>query len=242
MATGMNVIGDHFTRLYPADSVTVRNVSAFEGISRLCDRMQVNWRREEGWLQFRSAGYFNERPKEVPNRLLERWAALRKKAGHLTPDELIEIATLSDAQLQSASVALGARALYGLEEWELARMPFLRPHWRFLAATPPSFRNAAASSQGAGLGSLPPSIQQKFFSLAVASPELEFRLEFVPQTVMRVVFDPDALAADPNPQDGKTPIDFRYTYPAEIGGKWVWTNGPFHFHRKRESPNTPAEK
>ena len=62
--------------------------------------MRLRWTRDsapgagsgEAWLQFRSASFFHDRLKEVPNRLLERWAESRKRNGALTLDDLIEIA------------------------------------------------------------------------------------------------------------------------------------------------------
>jgi len=44
--------------------------------------MGLRWSLADGnWLQFRSAGYYNDRLKEVPNRLLTRWAAAREAQG-----------------------------------------------------------------------------------------------------------------------------------------------------------------
>src|SRR2546427_1819732 len=55
---------------------------------------------------FRS-GYFNDRLKEVPNRLLSRWAAARASHGSLALDDLVAIAQLRSeehtSELQSQS-------------------------------------------------------------------------------------------------------------------------------------------
>src|SRR5581483_4826440 len=91
------------------------------------------------WLQLRTTSYFNDRLKEVPNRLLNRWAASRRRNGALTVEDLVEIAQLTDAQLDSRTMAEGARLLYGLREWQLAGA---RRHWRYLAGFTPEQRRA----------------------------------------------------------------------------------------------------
>src|SRR5205807_1850093 len=94
----------------------------FPALNHLCDTMRLRWRkdapptsggpavREAGpWLQFRSVGYYHDRLKEVPNRLLTRWAAVRRQQGLLPLDDLCEIAQLSDAQpLESPDELAGA--------------------------------------------------------------------------------------------------------------------------------------
>jgi hypothetical protein len=75
-ATGLPVVGDHYTRLYPRDEVSVQNVPLYQALNRLCDAMRLRWTLADGnWLQFRSASYYDDRVKEVPNRLLSGWVA-----------------------------------------------------------------------------------------------------------------------------------------------------------------------
>src|SRR5207247_2267430 len=93
--------------------------------------MLMRWSKEGNWVRFRTIAFYNDRLKEVPNRLLERWAASRKQHGALTLDDLIEIAQLSDAQLDSRETGEGAWLCSGLEEWFLASHPLryrLRHH------------------------------------------------------------------------------------------------------------------
>jgi hypothetical protein len=118
------------------------------------------------WLQFRTTSYFNDRLKEVPNRLLNRWAAARRRNGALTVEELVEIAQLSDAQLDSRTMAEGARLLYGLTEWQLAGA---RQHWRYLAGFTPEQRRAAQSAAGLPFRQMSLAQQQRFLSLALDS-------------------------------------------------------------------------
>src|SRR5207245_5979994 len=103
------------------------------------DRAAAGTREAGGWLQFRSASFYNDRLKEVPIRLLSRWAAGYpakaggREHGGLTLDELLEIAQLSDAQLDAADMAEGARDCWGLVEWDVAWGRFQRTHLRFRA-------------------------------------------------------------------------------------------------------------
>ena len=46
--------------------------------------MRLRWNKDGSWLQFRSTSYYDDRLKEVPNRLLARWAARRRQSGMIT--------------------------------------------------------------------------------------------------------------------------------------------------------------
>src|SRR5438876_339306 len=87
----------------------LRRGSRAAALSQLCDTLRLRWNRDGDWLQFRSTSYYDDRLKEVPNRLLERWAAVRREHGLLRLEELVEIVQLSDAQLQGRDTAEGAR-------------------------------------------------------------------------------------------------------------------------------------
>src|SRR5439155_12830243 len=102
--------------------------------------LHMGWTEDGEWLQFRSTSYYDDRLKEVPNRLLARWAASRRRQGTLMLDDLIEIAGLSDAQLNATNMAEGARACFGLEEWDLAGNRNLRRQFRYLASFSPTQR------------------------------------------------------------------------------------------------------
>src|SRR5262249_44372756 len=126
-ATGMPIIADFYTRLYKSEAVSVQNRSLFDALNHLSDTMGLRWNKEESgngggaWLQFRSMTYYHDRLKEVPNRLLTRWSTARRQRGHLSLEELVEIAQLPDAQLDALGMAEGARDIWGLTEWDLAR-------------------------------------------------------------------------------------------------------------------------
>jgi hypothetical protein len=166
-ATGTPIVADFYTRLYRPEEVAVRDRPLFEALNQLADTMRLRWAPDGEWLQFRSTSFFQDRLKEVPNRLLERWAASRREHGALTLDDLVEIAQLSDAQLDSAPMAEGARLCFGLDEWDLTRNENLRPHLRFLAELTPTQRQQALSAAGAPFAQMTLPQQQAFIALAL---------------------------------------------------------------------------
>jgi RNA polymerase sigma-70 factor, ECF subfamily len=166
-ATGLPIIADYYTRLYPVDAVSVRGMTRFEALNHLAGAMRLRWRMDGGWLQFRSATYYHDRPKEVPNRLLSRWVAARAKQGMLGLDDLVEIAQLPDPQLDADEMAEGARDYLGLTEWDLPRNGNLRPGLRFLASFTPAQRQEAQSATGLAFAAMSLAQQQEFLKLAV---------------------------------------------------------------------------
>jgi hypothetical protein len=184
----MNVVSDYYTRLFRPEEVSIQNQSLFVALNHLADAMRMRWRKEAAggtvaqsgagrkagsWLQFRTTSYFNDRLKEVPNRLLSRWAESRRRSGALTVEDLVEIAQLSDAQLDSRTMAEGARLLYGLTEWQLAGGA--RPHWRYLAGFTPEQRRSAQSTAGLPFRQMSLPQQQRFLQLSLDSSSV--RLE-----------------------------------------------------------------
>jgi hypothetical protein len=165
-ATGMPVVGDYYTRLFPASAVAAKDQPRFAVLNQLCDAVRLRWSKEGEWLQFRSASYFHDRLKEVPNRLLQRWTDSRKTHGALTLEDLIEIAQLSDAQLDAGSMAEGAREMHGLAEWDLAARPALRPHLRFLSWLTAAQRQEVIRPEGLAFTRMTLPQQQQFIALA----------------------------------------------------------------------------
>jgi RNA polymerase sigma factor (sigma-70 family) len=164
--SGLPIVADYYTRLYKPAEVSLRNLSLFEALNQLADTMHLRWRKDadRGWLQFRSASYYDDRLKEVPNRLLERWSAARRQRGSLRLDELVEIAQLSDAQLDAKEMAEGAQDCFGLAEWILPRHANLRPHLRYLATFTPDQRRLAMSTEGIPFIRMSLAQQQQFFA------------------------------------------------------------------------------
>jgi hypothetical protein len=135
----------------------------------------MRWRKEEDWLQFRSSSYYDDRLKEVPNRLLARWVAARRQHGALRLDDLLEIAQLPDAPLDASEMAEGARDYFGLAEWDLARGQRLRPHLRNLATFTPEQRRLAMSVTGLAFTRMSLAQQQRFLALAELSDPLSLQ-------------------------------------------------------------------
>jgi hypothetical protein len=202
-ATGMPIVSDYYTRLYKPDTVSARNIPVFDALNALSDTMHLRWSRdpESAWLQFRSTSFFNDRLKEVPNRLLSRWAVARRQHGASTLDDLCEIAQLSDAQLNAADMAEGARLCWGLEEWDVGRNGHLRKHLRYLAGFTPAQRGEALSPVGLPFARMPLAQQQQFIS---------FALEYDDDSLQSL----DELA-------GST-LRVEYTLP----GRFQWGNAP----------------
>jgi RNA polymerase sigma-70 factor (ECF subfamily) len=173
-ATGMSIVADFYTRLYDAEGLMVHDQPLFAALNQLADAMRLRWTIDAGaagerapWLQFRSISFYDDRLKEVPNHLLSRWSAARRKQGFLTLDDLIEIAQLSDAQLDGENMAEGARELWGLAEWDIARGSNLRPHLRFLASLTLGQRQEAMSPSGLAFSRMSLAQQQQFIAVGI---------------------------------------------------------------------------
>jgi hypothetical protein len=167
--TKLPIVSDYHTRLFPLAVVALRNRPLFETLNQLADTMRMRWVKEGEWLQFRSTSYYDDRLKEVPNRLLLRWAASRRALGALTLEDLLEIAHLSDAQLDGEDMAEGARLCYGLVEWDLARSRVQRPHLHYLASFTPAQREEATRASGLPFTKMTLAQQQKFISYALGN-------------------------------------------------------------------------
>jgi hypothetical protein len=185
----MPIVADYYTRLYPVETVSVRDRPLFETLNQLADAMRLRWNKEGGWLQLRSASFYNDRLKEVPNRLLARWSAARRQRGILTLDDLVEIAQLPDAPLDASEMAEGARDCWGLVEWELARGRKQRPHLRYLAQLTPAQRQEALGPTGLAFTRMSLAQQQQFISLMIGSRTDAFQsLEELAGAALRVAY------------------------------------------------------
>jgi hypothetical protein len=223
-ATGQDVIGDHFTRVHPRAAATVKEAPLFDALCRVSDALRQRWGREDGWLTFRSVSFFNDRPKEVPRRLFLYWQQARRTAGGLPLDDLLRIATLSDAQLDSTDLAQGAEHLYGIAEWEQVRNSQLRPHWRILAALPGDGRGAALSAQGLPFGDMPWEVQERVTAhvVPISSKPARFA-EVYAGLLLRARFVPAVEA-----EKKRMMAEFTYSYPSPGGTRYrqqVGTDG-----------------
>jgi hypothetical protein len=172
-ATGLPIVADYYTRLCKPEAVTVPNRPLFDALNQVADAMRLRWRWDGAWLQFRSASYYHDRLKEVPNRLLSRWVAARRQHGMLTLDDLVEIAQLPDAQLDGGDMAEGARQCLGLSEWDLARNGNLRPNLRYLAGFTPEQRQETMTVTGLPFTRMSLAQQQHFIAYVLSDPPLQ---------------------------------------------------------------------
>src|SRR5262249_17173706 len=131
---------------------------------------RTRWNQDGSWLQFRSTSFYDDRRKEVPNRLLARWSAARRRNGSLSLDELIEIAQLPDAQLDGTEMAEGARDCWGLAEGRLPRSGILRAGLRYLAAFTADERQEMRTPAGLPFSKMSLAQQQGFLA-RLRSPE-----------------------------------------------------------------------
>src|SRR5262249_50310255 len=99
--TGLPVVADFYTRPYLIEKVTVERKPLFEALSRVANAVGVQWSKDGNFLIARSTTSFWDRLKEVPNRLLQRWAKSREANSGLPVADLVEMAMLSDRQLDS---------------------------------------------------------------------------------------------------------------------------------------------
>ena len=54
-ATGKDLVGDAYTRLYTPSKLTETNATLFDALNRIGDTMRERWTKANGWLTFRSA-------------------------------------------------------------------------------------------------------------------------------------------------------------------------------------------
>ena len=230
-ATGLPVVADSYTRLYKPTAVSVRDMPLFETLNLIADTMRMRWRKEEDWLQFRSSSYYDDRLKEVPNRLLTRWSGARRLNGMLSLDDLLEIVQLPDAQLDAEEMAEGVRDCLGLAEWDLARHKTLRPHLRNLATFVPDQRRLAMSVAGLPFTRMTLAQQQQFIALASLSDPLS--LQELQGATLRVDYSQPGEFQWGDPGMAFTP--FPWVVIVEPGRDGRWLPRPLLRGRTREA-------
>lgn len=227
-STGKDVMGDYFTLLLPQSRVTQKDVALFDALNNIGNATHHRWDWEKAtvsgesdWLQFRTAGYYNARLREVPNRLLERWKMARQTKKALDAMDLGEIALLTDPMLDSGNMAQGAQLLWGLSEWSTVT-GHLRPHWRAFGKLTPERQQFALESEGIGFRQLKLDNQKELFSLI--SPEKrpsEFQLagDLSAEDFWKATLS----VRYPAPKEG--PI-FSYRMLGRAPQFWRWEVGP----------------
>ncbi|WP_309713501.1 hypothetical protein [Armatimonas sp.] len=167
--TGMDVMGDSFTGLYPSELLNKSTGGTLHALlSKVSDGLNLRWRYEKpspdearGLLRFRTTDFFNRRPQEIANRWITRWEQARKSEGALGSELLCEVARLSDEQLDSRANAQYLTERSKLREWRW--VTGLKEHWRLLAALGAPQRTQALES-GVPLSTLGFELQERFLS------------------------------------------------------------------------------
>src|SRR5262249_11284215 len=107
--TGRPVLADAYTRLYALSAVMVGRKPLFDALCQVGDALGARWKQDGEFLLCRSTSYFWDKLKEVPNRDLARWQRDSQREGGLPFSDLLEMASLSDPQLDSTRVRQGIR-------------------------------------------------------------------------------------------------------------------------------------
>src|SRR5262249_53186958 len=142
-ATGLPIVADYYTHVYPLSGVTVTQANLFEALCQIGDAMGVRWRKDGDFLLGRSTTYYWDRPKEVPNRFLMPWQREKREGPGLSLESIEEMASLPDEALDSPTVGEAIRHCWGLEEWrQVSRDPVMgwsldRAKFRFLSSLMP---------------------------------------------------------------------------------------------------------
>jgi hypothetical protein len=168
--TGLPIIADAYSRFYPLDRVTVERLSLFDALDGVAEPLGVRWRKEGDFLLCRSTRYFWDRLKEVPNRYLVRWQQDRRTKDGLPFEDFLEMAALSDQQLDSTIVGQVIDHCWGLKEWGVigsvpprmgaVRPSQLRPFARFAAGLTPDQRRQTQQPEWLAIEALTPRQQE----------------------------------------------------------------------------------
>ena len=162
--TGMPIVADSYSRVYPQAPLVVKKVTLFDALCHEADGMGVRWTKDGSFLLCRSTSFFWDKLKEVPRRQLEKWQRDGKSASHLPLEDVLEMATLTDRQLDSDVVRDVVAHCWGLGEWDLLRKTVgyypMRSWARFLLELTPAQREKALSPGGLAMSGLTARQQQ----------------------------------------------------------------------------------
>jgi hypothetical protein len=72
-ATGIPIVAEYSSGIYPAEAVSAQDQPLFVVLSQIADTMSLRWHKEtDGWLQFRNLRSHQDRLTKVPNRVPTR--------------------------------------------------------------------------------------------------------------------------------------------------------------------------
>ncbi len=238
--TGMPIVADYFTHIYPVGEFKMERATLYDALCRAGDSLGVHWKKDGEYIQVRSVAFFWDKIKEVPNRLLDRWQADSARSTGLPLDDLLEMASLTDQQLDSTVVGKGVKHCRDLMEWTIVSSPeytgmrrkydTVRPMARFLAGLPKGFREQAQGKDGLRANALP-SVHQDALSKIVPPYNkpttydgMRIRIEYVParrytwrplvdsrEEAMKLMNNPSPLAVGKTAEEALT--EARKIYP-----------------------------
>ena len=73
-------------------------------LNQAADSLGAHWKKDGDFIEGRAAAFFWDKLKEVPNRLLDRWQTDSERNAGLPLNDLLQMALLSDQQLDSKFV------------------------------------------------------------------------------------------------------------------------------------------
>lgn len=215
--TGQPIIADYYSRQYDLQAVTLERGTLFEALCRAGDRMGARWHQDGNVILCRSTSYFWDKLKEVPNRLIRRWQADAAEGG-LPLRDLLEMASLSEAQLNSTLLAPVLRQCRDLEEWGVvggAENRPLRPYARFLAQLRADQLSQALSPAGLLLAGLTPDQQREWLRFQPLPPaDARLRVEYVPAGAY--VWMPLVTTAETGERLSRLPVVAGKTIPEAV--------------------------
>lgn len=163
--TGMPIVADSYSRIYPQASLVVKKATRFDALCHEADGMGVRWTKDGSFLLGRSTSFFWDKLKEVPRRQLEKWRRDSRSASRLPLEDLLEMSSLTDRQLDSDVVRDVVAHCWGLGEWDQLRRTVgyysMRPWARFLLELSPAQRDQALSANGLAMSGLNARQQQQ---------------------------------------------------------------------------------
>jgi len=134
------LVSDYHTRR-PQGLPEIQGLTVADALEKVGEAFGSDWRLISDTIVFRNPQWPLDDPKEVPNRLLQRWDKLLKERGWMTLDEVAEVGALTDDQLGSLLIDRPEMRVV-LQAW-----PFVR----FYAGLSPGQRRAARSPEGLDL-------------------------------------------------------------------------------------------
>jgi hypothetical protein len=213
-ASGVSIVADYYSRVYPASDFALKGISLFDALCRAGDRLGVRWTKDADYLLCRSTSYFWDRLNEVPNRYLERWQRSRQAHGGLPLADFLEMGLLPDPQLASSRVAEVVSHCWNIPEWRLLvggpesfSYVSLLPSARFLTVLTPEQTARAMSPEALPFRELAPAQQRAAMELFE-----EFNRAQERQGSGRVEFKPEDFI-------NHAAVYARYA----PGGSFIWT-------------------